>query len=170
MRGEPGATPEISTSNPKEITMSQDGLKNTTSDKHACCAECNEVDEMKGTADDIATPKNPPAPFLGDLVWIVFWTIVLGSLLSAPHWIWVIDHWNDSRVPVPMGTVQSIHFIGDWGIDTQIDTEAHSLVVHGMTRFKKGSRVEQRKTWNSLQLCEVRVESTASHCEDLVRP
>ncbi|OYT90531.1 MAG: hypothetical protein CFE43_17900 [Burkholderiales bacterium PBB3] len=120
-------------------------------------------------ADATSSPHSQASSFLTDLVWMAFWTLVLGSLLAAPHWLWVIDHWNDSTTPVPVGSVQRIHFIGDWGINTQIDTEDRSFVVHDMTRLQKGSRIEQRKTRDSLQLCAVDVARTVLHCEDLMR-
>ena len=146
--------------------MNADRIKETVLDTHVCCAQCSEDDEL---ADAATGTKGPASSFMTDLVWIVFWTVLLGSLLSAPHWLWVIDHWNDSTIPVPTGTVQRIHFIGDWGINTQIDTEDRSFVVKGKTRFNKGSHLEQRKTPDALQLCAVDDANTVLQCEVLVR-
>ena len=146
--------------------MNTERMKETNLEMHLCCAECSDDDDLAGGKTDA---KGHAASFMTDLVWIVFWTVLLGSLLTAPHWLWAIEHWNDSTIPVPVGTVQRIQFIGDWGINTQIDTEDRSFVVHGVTRFNKGSRVEQRKTRDSLQLCAVDDARTVLHCEDLVR-
>ena len=131
----------------------------------SCCTGCRDCDDG---ADDSATSPSHFTSAAADLVWIVFWTLVLGSLLSAPHWLWVMAHWNDSTVPVPMGVVQQVHFIGDWGINTQIDTEDRSLVVRGMTRLEKGSRVELHKTLDSLQLCAVDADRAVLRCENLI--
>ena len=145
-------------------------LPQSIPDSHACCEatteNCSQCDYL---IDATSSPQSHASSFLSDLVWMAFWTVVLGSLLAAPHWLWVIAHWNDSTTPVPVGTVQRVHFIGDWGINTQIDTEDRSFVLHGMTRFQKGSRIEQRKTRDSLQLCAVDDARTVLHCEDLVR-
>ena len=139
--------------------MDTHDTKATTLDSHACCPHCpylpygsccTDCRECNDGADDSATAPSHATSVAADMVWVVFWTLVLGSLLTAPHWLWVIAHWNDSTVPVPMGAVQQIHFIGDWGINTQIDTEDRSMVVRGMTRLEKGSRVEQRKTLDSM--------------------
>ena len=146
--------------------MNAERMKETTLDMHHYCAQCSEDDDL---ADCNSDKNRQASSFMTDLVWIVFWTVLLGSLLSAPHWLWVIDHWNDSTTPVPVGTVQRIHFIGNWGIDTQIDTEDRSFVVKGMTRFKKGNRIEQHKTPDALQLCAVEDAHTVVHCEDRVR-
>ena len=145
-------------------------LPQSHADSHACCEasseNCSQCDDLTHAA---SSPPSHSSSFLTDLVWMAFWTLVLGGLLAAPHWLWVLAHWNDSTTPVPVGTVQRIHFIGDWGINTQIDTEDRSFVVHGMTRFQKGSQIEQRKTRDSLRLCEVDDARTVLHCEDLMR-
>lgn len=124
---------------------------------------------MKNQYPQRSTSNCSTSSFLTVLIWMAFGVMVLGSLLSAPHWIWVVAHWNDSTKPVPMGTVQRIHFVGDWAINTQIDTEEHSLLVLGVTRLVKGSRIEQRKTRQALQLCAVDADRTVLHCEDQVR-
>lgn len=145
-------------------------LPQSNADSHASCDACPEnCSQCDGQPDAVSSPQSQASSFLTDLVWMAFWTVVLGSLLAAPHWLWVIAHWNDSTTPVPVGTVQMIYFIGDWGINSQIDTEDHSFVVHSMTQFKKGSRLEQRKTRDSVQLCAVDDARTGLHCEDLIR-
>jgi hypothetical protein len=145
-------------------------LSQSIPDSHACCEACPEnCSQCDDLTHATSSSQSHASSFLTDLVWMAFWTLVLGSLLTAPHWLWVIAHWNDSPTPVPVGTVQRIHFIGDWGINTQIDTEQRSFVVQGMTRFQKGSRIEQRKTRDSLQLCAVDDARTVLHCEDLIR-
>jgi hypothetical protein len=62
---------------------------------------------------------------------------------------------------LPVGVVHRIHFIGNLGVDSQIDTVVRSLLVRGVTRFQKGSVLEQRKTLWNLKICE----AGTTYCE-----
>ena len=85
-------------------------------------------------------------------------------VVTAPEWMWTLKHWDDPTVPAPQGTVQTIRYIGNIGIDSQVDTEQRSFMVRGVTHLHKGSRVELRKTLMSLQLCN----ADTGACEELM--
>jgi hypothetical protein len=121
-------------------------------------AECESESEDEHESEGQARPSSTAH----DLLWLVFLSAVLGSLLTTPHWLWTLDHWNDPTTPVPVGTVQRVLFIGNLGIDSQIDTEVQSFMVHGVTQFKRGTRLAQHKTLGGLLLCDV----DTPHCED----
>jgi hypothetical protein len=114
-------------------------------------------------ANDTAVTRRPPSSFATDLAWIAFWSVLLGTILTAPQWLWMLNHWDDPMTPIPVGTVQRVQFIGNLGIDSQIDTEVNSFLVRGATQFKKGVRLEQRKTVGSLLLCDA--DAQPEHCE-----
>jgi hypothetical protein len=90
-----------------------------------------------------------------DLKWMASLALLMAAVLTAPQWLWSLQHMNDPTTPVPVGVVQRIHFIGNLGVDSQIDTEEHSLLVRGVTRFTKGAVLEQRKSFWNLKICEV---------------
>jgi hypothetical protein len=90
-----------------------------------------------------------------DLKWMASLALLMAAVLTAPQWLWSLAHMNDPTTPVPVGVVQRIQFIGNLGVDSQIDTEEHSLLVRGVTRFHKGAVLEQRKTFWNLKICEV---------------
>lgn len=115
--------------------------------------------------DGDAPPKKRKSSFVDDMILVLLVAALLGAMLSTSFWIWVIRHWNDSPVPVPQGTVQRILFVGNVGIDTQIDTEYNSLLVRGMTQLRKGAHVETRKGPWAYELCDV----DTGLCERLVR-
>jgi len=109
--------------------------------------------------------KRPDASFLSDAILVLFAAALLSAMLSTPFFLWVIRHWDDSTAPVAQGTVQRILFVGNLGIDSQIDTEQHSFIVHGITKLQKGTRVETRKGPWSYALCD----RDSALCEDMVR-
>ncbi len=110
-------------------------------------------------------PKRRKSTVGSDMVFVLAAMALFAALMSTPSCVWAVRHWNDSTVPVAQGTVQRINFIGNLGIDTQIDTEQRSFIVHGITKLKKGTRVETRKgTW-AYALCD----QDTDLCEDLVR-
>ena len=100
-------------------------------------------------------PVHPRSSFASDVAWMVWWCLVLSALVTSPMWLWSLEHINDPTTPVPVGTVQGIYFLGNLGIDSQIDTEEHSFMVRGVTRFQTGAVLEQRKTFWNLEVCEV---------------
>jgi hypothetical protein len=92
-------------------------------------------------------------------------TVLLAAMMGTPSCIWVVRHWDDPTAPVAQGTVQRILFVGNLGIDTQIDTEQRSFIVHGITKLRVGTPVEVRKgTW-AYALCD----QDSGLCEDMVR-
>ena len=63
-----------------------------------------------------------------------------------------------------MGTVQRIRFVGNLGIDTQIDTDDRSFMVSGISKLQKGMPVHLRRGGWSDALCN----ADTSICERLM--
>lgn len=150
--------------------MTQQLSSNATLHNSPAMAE-PQVHEEDGDHLGEAEGDNPAATTsrsTSSWVGMVCLSILLGAVLSAPQWQWMLEHWNDPTTPVPMGVVQRLHFIGNLGIHTQIDTrlgaQEHSFIVGGVSKLEPGMRIEQRKTLGGLQLCEV--GSEPAHCED----
>ena len=122
-------------------------------------------DEDLAEPDDDAPRKKRSSSFIDEMIPVLLIAGLLAAMLSTSFWIWVIRHWNDSTVPVPQGTVQRILFVGNLGIDSQIDTEQHNLLVRGKTQLRKGARVEIRKGPWAYLLCDM----DSGLCEDMVR-
>ncbi len=113
---------------------------------------------------DLEYPKKSKSSVTSDMVFVMAATALFAAMISTPSCIWVVRHWNDPKAPVAQGTVQRILYVGNLGIDTQIDTEQRSLIVQGITKLRVGARVETRKgTWAHL-LCD----QDSGLCEDLV--
>lgn len=147
--------------------MNTDNATKSHPDFNACREDGSDTDELDdGDVDADVDDRSNASSLATDLAWVTFWSVLLGGLLTASHWLWVLNHWNDPTTPVSVGTVQRVLFIGNLGIDSQIDTEVHSFIVRGVTQFKKGSRLEQRKTLGSLQLCDA--DTNPEHCEDRI--
>lgn len=141
--------------------MHTDNPTESPADFKVCHGDSTDTDELANAETDA---RSNASSFAADLAWMTFWSILMGGLLTASHWMWVLNHWDDATTAVPVGTVQRVLFIGNLGIDSQIDTEEHSFMVHGVTQLKKGSRIEQRKTMGSLQLCDA--DASPEHCEE----
>ena len=122
--------------------MNTDNPSKSPADFNACHENCTDTDEL---AD--ADARSSSSSFATDLVWMTFWSVLLGGLLTASHWFWVLSHWDDPTTAVPVGTVQRILFIGNLGIDFQIDTEEHSFMVRGVTEFRKAVASNNAKPW-----------------------
>ncbi len=99
------------------------------------------------------------------MLFVLMAAALFAAMVSTPSCIWVVRHWNDPTAPVAQGTVQRILYVGNLGIDTQIDTEQRSFIVHGITKLRKGVRVETRKRTWAYALCD----QDSGLCEDLVR-
>nr|WP_295777776.1 hypothetical protein [Rhodoferax sp.] len=110
-------------------------------------------------------PKRRKSSAVSDMVFAMAAAAVLAAMIGTPSCIWVVRHWDDSTAPVVQGTVQRILFVGNLGIDSQIDTEQHSFIVHGITKMQKGTHVETRKGQWSYALCD----RESALCEDMVR-
>ncbi len=111
--------------------------------------------------ETIKAPEHHKSSFTADLKWIASLSLLMSSVLTAPQWLWSLELRNDPTTPVEVGVVQRVHFIGNLGIDSQIDTEDMSFMVQGVTRFRKGMRLEQHKSFFDLELCDVETQ----HCE-----
>lgn len=106
------------------------------------------------------SPKSctPSAPDLLLTVLIIF---ALVFILGVPRWQKMMQSPASPEVSIPVGTVQRIRFIGNLGIDTQIDTEERSFLVRGISKLHRGTPLHlYRGTWNSA-LCN----ADASICE-----
>ena len=100
----------------------------------------------------------------GDYVFIVFVLVVLTAVLGPPIWKgWMLSAAGPGK-PIPMGTVQRIRFVGNLGIDTQIDTDDRSFMVSGISKLQKGMPVHLRRGSWSDALCN----ADASICERLM--
>lgn len=106
-------------------------------------------------------PSKSPTPSAPDLFLTVLIIFALVFILGAPHWQKMMQSAANSEALTPVGTVQRIRFIGNLGIDTQIDTEERSFMVRGISKLQKGMPIHlHRGTWNS-DLCN----ADASICE-----
>jgi hypothetical protein len=55
----------------------------------------------------------------------------------------------------PAGSVQAIHFVGDFGYDTQVDTELQSFLVAGVAQIPRHTSLELRRVNGKFRLCAV---------------
>lgn len=100
----------------------------------------------------------------GDYVFIVFVLAVLTAVLAPPIGKSVKLSAAGAGKPIPMGTVQRIRFVGNLGIDTQIDTDDRSFMVSGISKLQKGMPVHLRRGGWSDALCN----TDTSICERLM--
>ncbi len=121
--------------------------------------------QMDGEEGGYASyPRRRKSSVANDMVFVLMVMGLFAAMMGTPSCIWLVRHWNDPTAPVAQGTVQSILYVGNLGIDTQIDTEQRSFIVHGITKLRKGVHVETRKgTW-AYALCD----QNSDLCEDLV--
>ncbi len=152
-------------------TQETSGIAKPTShapdDGHAqATADESQYEEDDGEeGGDAPYPKRRKSTVGTDMAFVMAATALFAAMMSIPSCIWAVRHWDDSPAPVAQGTVQRVLFVGNLGIDSQIDTEQRSFIVHGVTKLRKGARVETRKgTW-AYALCD----SDSGLCEDLVR-
>lgn len=156
-------------------TQETDGIAKPNSHppdgEHAhATADASQYEEDDGEIDaeeesDASYPKRRKSSAVSDIAFAMAATALLAAMMGTPSCIWVVRHWDDSTAPVAQGSVQRILFVGNLGIDTQIDTEQRSFIVHGITKLRVGARIETRKgTW-AYALCD----QDSGPCEDLVR-
>jgi len=108
-----------------------------------------------------STESNQSTPAPADLILMVMIIFSLIFILGAPVWQLMMQSAASSEASTPVGTVQRIRFIGNLGIDTQIDTEGRSFMVRGISKLQRGMPVHlYRGTWNN-GLCN----ADASICE-----
>lgn len=124
-----------------------------------------DAEEGYGEDDsDCDAPDRPPTVYSSDLSWVVPLLLLAVGAVTEPQWLWALEHWGDPTTPVAQGVVQRVVFIGNLGIDSQIDTETRSFMVRGVSHLQKGWSVETRKSTWSVQLCS----TDAAVCEDLM--
>lgn len=56
---------------------------------------------------------------------------------------------------VSVGTVQGVRYIGDFGYDTQVDTQGESFLVSGIARLARNTPLEIRQRSGTSRLCVV---------------
>lgn len=106
-------------------------------------------------------PSKSPTQSAPDLFLTVLIIFALVFILGAPQLLNMMQSAASKEASTPVGTVQRIRFIGNLGIDTQIDTEERSFMVRGISTLQKGMPIHLHKsTWNS-ELCN----ADASICE-----
>jgi hypothetical protein len=121
-------------------------------------------DMAKPTQSNQSDLSNSSVLSGGDYVFIVFVLAVLTAVLGPPIWKgWMLSAAGPGK-PIPMGTVQRIRFVGNLGIDTQIDTDDRSFMVSGISKLQKGMPVHLRRGGWSDALCN----ADASICERLM--
>jgi hypothetical protein len=126
--------------------------------------DADDLSDAEDCYDDDDEPTRAPSSFASDMGWLIPLTLLAMGVVSAPQWLWALEHWSDPTTPVAQGTVQRVHYIGNLGIDSQIDTETRSFMVRGVSHLQKGWNVETRKSTWSVQLCS----TDAAVCEDLM--
>jgi len=110
--------------------------------------------------------SHPKSSSLSPEALILASTIILALVfvLGPPLWQLLMRSAASIEASTPVGTVQRIRFIGNMGIDTQIDTEERSFMVIGVSKLQKGMPLRlHRDTWNS-GLCN----ADASICEQVM--
>ncbi len=130
-------------------------MNNTSDSSKRFTTHPEDDDSTDGIAQAIARRGRHKSSFTTDLKWMASLALLMAAVLTASQWLWSLENMNDPTTPVPVGAVQGIHFIGNLGVDSQIDTEEHSLLVRGVTRFQKGVVLEQRRSFWNLKVCEV---------------
>jgi len=69
------------------------------------------------------------------------------------------------KPPLPIGSVQSIQFVGHMGmVDTQINTDQLTILIGGAVTIRKGTLLEWRRSQRSGDLCVVGTD----RCWDLM--
>jgi hypothetical protein len=112
--------------------------------------------------NNIDQPKQPTTSNV-DYLMIMLVVSALGVVLGPPIW----QNWMSgasSAKPIPVGTVQRIQYIGNLGIDTQIDTNARSFMVSGISKLQKGMLLNLHHGFGSRAVCN----ADQSICERLM--
>ena len=98
--------------------------------------------------------------------WLIVMLLVGGFLLvEAALWPWSILSLSVLWAPAThdkLGTVQSVSFVFNSGVTTEITTEKRTFALRGVARFQTGTLVELRSSFFSSYLCEVNTDSCYS--------
>jgi hypothetical protein len=100
-----------------------------------------ETDELNG--EDTPEPKDTGYS-LAPLFIFCLMGLMLLSFLMLPWADGVINSIGISEKRDYLGTVQKITYVGNFGPDTQIDTESRTLLLRGPVVIEKGVPLEQR--------------------------
>ena len=81
--------------------------------------------------------------------------ILLAALVTLPWtYEWISKQWPPKEREY-LGVVQRVSYVGSFGVDTQIDTEAQTVLLEGTVFIHRGSRMERRERQFDTQICVV---------------
>jgi len=103
------------------------------------------------------TTKSPPpddypneAPYVIAALFLMF-----AFILCWPWTAKLIDRLKGAPQTEYLGVVQSIHFVGGFGMTTQIQTDTHTFLVNGAWSPPRGTRLERRESITAHLVCIV---------------
>lgn len=108
-------------------------------------------------------PAKSPIPSAPDLLLTLLIIFALVFILGVPRWQEMMQSPASPEASTPVGTVQRIQFIGNLGVDTQIDTEERSFLVRGISKLQKGMPLRLYLSFWKSDLCN----ADASICEQV---
>jgi hypothetical protein len=88
------------------------------------------------------------APYVIAALFLMFAFIVAWPWTSK-----LIDRLKGPPQTEYLGVVQSISFVGGFGMTTQVQTDTHTFLVNGAWSLPRGTRLERRETITAHLVC-----------------
>lgn len=93
--------------------------------------------------------------------WTEFWRLVkfltvVGVLMAVVFWPYIFSKLSVLWAPdvvKDVGTVQKLYFVGGFGIDTQVETEAGTFLIWARVNIPKGMVLQSRENYFGRRLC-----------------
>ena len=121
-------------------------------------SESNETAAQAGAEPQTTPQTTTPRP--RDDSWILLTVlgvvlILLAALVTLPWtYEWISKQWPPKEREY-LGVVQRVSYVGSFGVDTQIDTEAQTVLLEGTVFIHRGSRMERRERQCDTKICVV---------------
>ena len=119
----------------------------------------NETDLETDDPNGEGAPKPKACGYsLAPLLIFCLMGLMLLSFLLLPWAYGLINSIGISEKRDYLGTVQKITYVGNFGPDTQIDTESRTLLLRGAVIIQKGVPLEQRVGNFDSDVCIVKTD------------
>lgn len=105
------------------------------------------------------TQPPPPEDYPNEAPYVIAALFLMFAFILA--WPWtskLIDRLKGPPRTEYLGVVQSINFVGGFGMTTQIQTDTHTLLVNGAWSLPRGTRLERRESITAHRVCIVDTE------------
>lgn len=98
-----------------------------------------------------------------------YWTYLVVFLYFASTaalclWLYLTDYTAAGGEPLPvqrtaLGTVLRVSYVGSLGIDTQVETQVHTVLLSGIAHIKRTTAMELQMRHGRARVCVVGTET-----------